>query len=263
MAVSRSSSASALKAIAGVVTLEALRGRMVWLLAAIVLSGLGLAEFTGDVAITESRETVRGLLGAWLRVSAVFVVALFVVTSMVRDWNDKGIELVLALAVPRSVYLFGRLAGYWSVALVAALVCGVVMLLYVSPGQAALWTASLACELILVAALAVLCLLTFSQVTLGMSAVIAFYLLARSIAAIQLIGQNPLLGLESTSQIAINGLLSAIAFLLPDLDRFTRSEWLVYESAAWGDLAVVALQTAVYLLLLCGASMFDLQRKVL
>ena len=47
-----------------------------------------------------------------LRVASVFLVATFVITSMVREASDKGLELLLALPMPRAVYLAGKLAGF-------------------------------------------------------------------------------------------------------------------------------------------------------
>ncbi len=254
---------SVMRSIAWVVFLEALRGRLLWLVVAILVTGLGLAEFTADVAITESRQIVRGLLGSWLRASAVFVTALFVVTSMVRDFNDKGTELILSLPIPRGVYLFGRLAGYWCVATLTALLCAVLLLLYVPPDQVLIWTLSLLCELVLIVVLGVFCLLTLNHITLGMSAVMAFYLLARAMGALQLIGQNPLLDLTSVSQQVINTLIAGLAYLLPDLYRFTLSQWLMYENATPQLLLPILGQSLIYVLVLCMASLFDLQRKVL
>ena len=51
--------------------------------------------------------------------------------------------------------------------------------------------------------------------------------------------------------------------MLPDLYRFTRSEWLVYHVGTPSDLLPVLGQSAVYLVLICGAALFDLYRKIL
>jgi hypothetical protein len=230
---------------------------------AVLLAGAALSQFAAQVAITESREIAHGLLGAWLRVAGVFVVALFVVTSMVRDLNDKSMELVLALALPRAVYLGGRLAGYAAVAAGCAAACTLLIALFVPPLQAAAWGATLALELLIVAALALLCLLTLNHVTLGMSAVIAFYLLARSIDAMRLIGSNPIAAGDRDLHAVVTAVLDGVAFVLPDLSRFARSEWLIHANASASDVAAACAQAGVYLTLLVGAALFDLQRKVL
>ena len=246
-----------------VVVLEALRGRMLWLMVVLVLAGFALAQFAAAVAITETAQIATGTFAFCLRTGSVFVLALFVSGSMMRDWNDKGMELVLALALPRAVYLYGRLAGYALVALGCALMCTGALMIFIPWQQAAIWGATLALELVLVAALSVLCLLTLTHVTIGMSAVAAFYLLARSMDAIRLIGSNPLAGAHSEAHRWMVLVLDTVAYLLPDLARFARSEWVIYASASLSDLGYAAAQCAIYLTVLVAAAMFDLQRKIL
>ncbi|MCP5150822.1 MAG: ABC transporter permease subunit [Ectothiorhodospiraceae bacterium] len=249
------------RAIARATLLEARRNRLTWLMLVLVLLGFVLTEFAAEVAITETVELQSALLGAMLRICAVVVTALFVVTSVVREFNDKTIEMLLSLPIPRASYYLGKLLGFAGLGAVIASGCGLVLLLYAPATQVALWSASLACELVLVSAISLLALFTFSQVTPALSAVLAFYALARSIAAFQLIAASPLLASRSFAQQAIGAMVDAIAVVLPDLDRFTASHWLVYHDGGLGDLALVLAQTAVYLLLVSAAAMFDLYRK--
>lgn len=240
---------------------EAMRSRLLWLLLVILLLGIGLVQFLGALAITDTRAIQAGLLGSLLRLCAVFVVALFVVTSMVREMNDKLTELFLATDVPRAVYLFGRLAGYALFALLAAaLFC--LPLLFLAPiGQVVIWGLSLLGELLLVAAASMLCALSFRQVTVGLTAVAGFYLLSRSMGAIQLLAQGGVLDAGDPLARAASVMVNAIAYLVPDLYRFTSSDWLVYPDGGWAVLAPVLLQTVVYGSLLCAAALFDLYRK--
>jgi len=241
--------------------LEARRNRLLWLILALLVAGFGLAEFIGEVAITETRQYQSGFLGSLLRASAVFMISLFVITTMVREFNDKGLELVLSLPVARANYYLGKLLGFSAVALLTAFLCGLCLLLYAPAGQVALWSLSLACELLLITALSLLCLFTFNQVTLALSAVMAFYVLARTIVALQLIGHSPLVDSGTFSQEFINSFIDALAFLLPSLHRFADSGWLIYHTGTATDLAPVIVQTTVYMGLLAGAGLFDLYRK--
>jgi len=240
--------------------LEALRNRLMWLVVLVALIGVALSGFLQEIAITESGQIQVALQAAFLRFSAVFLLATFVVTSMVREFDDKGLELALALPLPRAGYLLGKLAGFAALALVPALLFGLLTVFHAPPAQTALWTLSLICELWIVAAFSLLCVLTFNQIMAALSATLAFYLLARSITALQLIGQGPL-SENTLSQQVINLVINAIAALLPHLDGFTRSEWLVYHSGNWAALFPLLAQTGVYLVLLAGAALFDLYRK--
>ena len=100
--------------------LEALRNRLLWLLLILALGAVAVSGFLNALALTESRQLQAALLGAVLRLAAVFLIATFVVTSMAREASDKGLELLLALPVPRAVYLFGKLAGYAALAVLPA-----------------------------------------------------------------------------------------------------------------------------------------------
>jgi ABC-type transport system involved in multi-copper enzyme maturation permease subunit len=247
--------------IAAYTFVEALRNRLVWLVGAFIVVAFGLAEFVAEIAITESLAFQSGFLGSMLRVCAVFTIALFVITSMVREFDDKVLELVLSLPIPRAHYFLGKLLGFSLIAILTAVFCGLVLLVHVPAHQVGLWVVSLSLELLMITTLSLLCLFTFSQVMLALSTVMAFYLLARSIEAFRLMAKHPIVESEAFSQRAIEALVDALAYLLPDLSRFTSSDWLVYGGGGWHDLALIAGQSLVYLCLLAGAALFDLYRK--
>ena len=252
---------SKISAIAFYTFLEATRNRLVWLVVAFVVIGFGLSQFVSDIAIAESASFQSSILAAMLRFFAVFTIALFVITSMVREFDDKGLELVLSLPIPRYHYFLGKLLGFSVMAVMTAILCGVVLLVNAPPGQVALWVFSLSFELLIITALSLLCLFTFNQVTLALSAVMAFYLLSRSIEAMQLMARNPIVSADTWSQRIIESFIDGAAFLLPGFARFTRSEWLLYDSGGWQDVAPIAGQSLIYLVLLAGAALFDLYRK--
>ena len=82
-------------------------------------------------------------------------------------------------------------------------------------------------------------------------------------AALQIMAREPLVESASTAQQFAGVLVDALAFLLPDLDRFTESEWLIHGSGTIGDLGFVTMQTVIYVALLFAAASFDLYRKAL
>lgn len=242
--------------------LEALRNRLLWLLIVAALGAVGLAGFLHELALTESRQLQAALLGAVLRLAAVFLVATFVITSMVREASDKGLELLLALPMPRAVYLAGKLLGFGALALLPALLFGALALLLAPPAQAALWAFSLLCECWIVAAFSLLCMLTLQQVLPAMAAALAFYVMARSIGVLQLLGQGGSAQADWGQQLLAGG-VDMLALLLPHLDQFTRSDWLVYHGGNSADLLAISVQTALYVTLMAAAGLFDLYRKQL
>ena len=251
---------AALRTIARYTLLEALRNRLLWLLLLAAAGAIGLSGFLHELALTESRQLQAALLAAVLRLAAVFLIATFVITSVVREANDKGLELLMALPLPRAVYLLGKLAGFAALAVLPALLFGALALFFAPPAQAALWAVSLLCECWIVAAFSLLCMLTLNQVLPALAAAVAFYVLARVVGTLQLLGHGAST-VQSAGQQALTAGVDGLALLLPHLDRFTRSDWLVYHTGNMAELAAIALQTALAVTLLGAAALFDLYRK--
>ena len=218
---------TAVLTIARFTALEAARGRLAWLVAGFTIGGCVLAMFAGEIAITETREVRGGLLGAWLRSCAVFIISAFVTASAVREFHDKGLDLILSMPVRRETYYAGKLAGFAGVSVLSATVCALALVWFAPPGQVALWTASLGLELLIVTAMSLLCVLTFSQVTWALSTVIGFYVLSRAMAAVQLMAHEPLADSRIRGSAAHPCVRRCARLRAADLDRFTESEWLI------------------------------------
>src|SRR5712691_3140770 len=238
--------------LAKAVLLEAVRNRLLWLAAVAITAAFGLAQFLNQVAITESREIQAALLAALLRVAVVSIVVTFVITSMVRESSDKVTELLLSLPAPRATYFFGKFAGYAAVALILAL--------FTDPGGLAIWVVSLVCELLIVTAMSLFCVLTLTQVVPAFAAVAGFYLLSRSMGAMQIIAGAALQEPTLTDRV-VNAIVELIALLLPALDRMTQTTWLLDSAPGASTLGAIVGQTAIYLVLIGAAALFDLYRK--
>ena len=247
-------------AIIRLIVLEAIRTRLPWLLAIVMLTAFGIAQFLGQVAIIEESQIQATLQGAILRVAAVFIIVTFVVTSMVREANDKVTELLLSQAAPRTAYFFGKLAGYAAVAALVAIAFSIPLLLVAPAAGLLAWALSLACELTLMAALSLFCVLSLTQVLPAISAAAGFYFLGRSLAAMKLIAEASVSTSPSQADQAISALVSTIALVLPSLDQMTLSAWLV-SAPAPAAVGSVIVQAALYTTLLAAASLFDLYRK--
>ena len=241
--------------------LEALRNRLLWLALTIAFIAFGLSAFIGDVAITEHTQIQLSILAAMLRISGVVMLALIVVTSVLRELHDKSLELLLAMDVPRASFYFGKLAGFAVIGFLLALLFAALLLIYAEPYAVLWWGVSFCCELFLVTCLGLVMLFTFKQIPAAISAVFLFYVAARSIAAIQLMAEHPIVTSNDIGQQFIGGFVEVLSWLLPALHEFTRSEWLLYGTNNIAELMNVLGQTLVYGLLLSAVALFDFYRK--
>jgi hypothetical protein len=258
---------SAAGALRGVVALarhtllEARRTRLGWLLLAGVLAIVLMAEFAAALAVGESGAHRVALGAAALRLFGVVLVTVFVSASMAREFSDRAIDWTLALAIPRAVYLGGRLLGYGAIAVSIALILGAVLTPMAPLAAVGYWTAAVAFELVIVAGVALLCALTFTHVPGMVCAVLAFYVFARVIDTLVLIAHGPVLAARGLGETFMVRLLDLVALFIPHLGRYAPSEWLVYGEVGCADLAPFLVQFALFMGLVVGASLFDLYRR--
>ena len=246
-------------AIARFTLLEAARSRLSWLVLGTVLALCLASLLVRELAITESQRIQVSFLASLLRITNALVIAAFIISTLQREFNDKVPSLVLALDVARSQFVLGKALGLGLVATLVALAYALPLALLAPTATWWPWTASLVLESLMIAAVSLFCGFSLRSVAAGLLVTIGFYVLAKSFAAIQLISHASL-NAGSVTHRYMTGLLDTLALLLPRLDQFAQTRWLVdgIESAMLGGLA---LQTVIFVALVTCAAMFDLYRK--
>jgi hypothetical protein len=240
--------------------LEAWRNRFPFLVLAVIAVLYVIGMFVRELAITESSQVQAGFVAASTRLAAVFVVALYVMQGLAREAQDKVAEIIFSLDLPRAVYVLGKFLAYAILCTGVSAICAFPVLALAPGGAALAWGASLMLELWLVAAASVFCMVTFSQLLPAATFVAGFYLLGRSITAIQLMSRSTLTGDDWGAQAA--GLVAdALSLLLPRLDAFTQTAWLLDAQALATTGESLVIQVLVYVFLLLAAAMFDLYRR--
>lgn len=240
--------------------LEGVRNRMFLIVALLALGGIGIATFLQQVAITEAAQIQSVIIAALLRAGAVFLLVTFIVSSVVRESNDKVTELVLSHPLPRWAYVLGKFSGFAGVAILIAIAFSLPLFLFAPASSVVAWGASLACELIIMAAVSVFCVLALNNVVSSLAAVVGFYLLARSIGAIQIIAGASSQSVRLVDRAMIKA-VDGLGLLLPRFDELTQAGWLGTSTSASSVLGPILLQALVYVTLILTASLFDFQRQ--
>lgn len=241
--------------------LEAMRTRLPWLVLAAIAIAFMASLFAREIAITDSTRVQTALFAASLRLASVFIVGLHVMTSMIREFNDKGLELVLSLDLPRWIYALGKFIGFALIGVWIALAICLPLSFLADWREVLLWGISLALELSIIVALSLFCVITFNQIMPAATFVFAFYALSRSMEAIQLISQSSPIADTGAFHGAIEFMVDAVALLLPSLNTFSETAWLVNESGGLSMLRNVVIQSTMYIGVLLSAALFDLYRR--
>lgn len=241
--------------------IESLRNRLLLLSFLIIGISFAMVEFIGDLTITEHRITQAAILAAFLRMSAVVMVTLFVVSSALREMHDKTLAMILAMPIHRGSYYLGKLIGYFYIAAFVAIIFAALLLLYADTEQVLIWMISLFFELSLVVALSLVMLFTFNQVPSALTAVFIIYGASRIVTSIFLMAKFPVIAHTSAAQQFMDAFIELLTWLLPDLHQFTQTAWVTYNTADWSTLLPLLGQTIIYLIFLSFIALFDFYRK--
>ena len=251
---------SSIASIAKFTIIESLRNRnLVFMLVGLAVL-LGAAEFIAELAVTESMEMSLAWLAFSARLFLVVLLSLFVLTSLAREFEDKVALHILSHAIKRHSYYFGKLLAFAVIALISVIVLSIFLLFYASFTEVVLWSISLFLELLLVVALSLLFFFTFKQTVISFVSIMAFYLLARNMATIQLISDSPIIESTSWSHRFMNWVLDAIEYILPAIHEFAQTGWLIYQQGSVQDLIMNGVQCLIYVALISMAALFDLYR---
>lgn len=241
--------------------LETMRNRLLWMILVALLSAFTVTEFMGDIAVTDQREIQLALLANMLRVFGVVLIAVITVSAGIRELQDKTLEFVLALPVSRTGYFSGKLIGYLILCLLISVMSGLLLMWYGDINAVIVWCSSYLLELTIVACLGLLSTYTFRQMAPALATVFLFYLLSRALNAIVLISQGPLVKSEGPGQQFIDGFFALLNWLLPSLDRFSQTSWLVYGDYTTQSVTAMLIQAVIYIPLLSAVALVDFHRK--
>ena len=241
--------------------IEAVRGKILWIITALIILAVLLAQFISQTALTETSESQVVLMAGFLRVTSVLVMIFFVISSVARDFQDKSIELLFAIAMPRYQVFIGKFLGFSLLAFVIATLYAIVLLFFTDALSALIWSFSLFCELSLVALLSLIFILSLENVALSLMSSIGIYSLMRLMPAIQSMGEGPFQG--SMFNQFVNKLIDIIGLFLPRLDHFTQSSWLIMPEIPLAVIISYLMEYILFVIFFTLVGVIDLKRKAI
>ena len=251
--------ARVVRSLAHATLLEAWRSR--WPAAALLAAATiaGLTAFAGAIALAEPGAVAIALGAPLARVAAVLVLATFAASALSRELADGSIDLVLAAPISRLGWILGRWTGLAAVAAGTALAVSAPLAAHAPPLALAAWAASLWMELCIVGGLVLLLSISFAQVPATLLSLLAFYAASRLIGVFLLLAERaPIEGPRLVARLG-DAVLAVLAHLLPRLDLFARTEWLLDAGSARPGPAV--LQTLGWVAIVPAAAWIDFGRR--
>lgn len=239
---------------------EVWRARAPWLVLGVMLGAGLMAWMVGALALSEIVTQRVVIYAGLVRPGLAAVVVLVVVASVVRERQERTLELLLMRPVARHVWYLARLLSYLLAGVLGAGLAALPLLLVLPVGRVLFWALALGCEASLLAALALACAVSLTHLPAAVAATAAFYVLARTLSTLVLLAHSSTLDVSQPLNRALAAALRGGAWLVPDFSGYAASAWLIYGlyGAAPGWMLG---QTALYLALLGVLGLIDWQRR--
>ena len=215
----------------------------------------------GSTAFIEEKEMTITYAAGSCRLILMVGLIVFVCFHIRHAFDTKEIDVILSRPISRTNLVLAYWLGFSVVSLLLALpVIGIVAVLGILNGAGfAAWATSLVLEALLVVALGLFSALALRSAVASVLACMGFYVLSRMMAFFVITAQSGIF--NETKFEVLKWALVGLSTVVPRLDFFAQTEWLVYGLDSARDWQLFALQAAIYIPVLLVASVLDFKRK--
>lgn len=224
-----------------------------------------ISNFLGNTALSEQEQMAITYAGSSIRIITNIGLIIFVCFHVKRSFDNKEIEFFLSKPVSRSKFLFSYILGFSILALLISTFAIIAMLIFFLKYKAGIiyWGISLFIETLITIGFALFAALILQSGVLAVLLTLAFYALARMMGFFIITIHHPTLmpKLNNLLTWTVESIIILISTVLPRLDLFTQSKWLVYGLSEMQEFFIVVIQCAVYIPLLFFISLLDFRRK--
>jgi len=230
------------------------------LLIAIIFATMISATLGSTAFIEENAMTLTYAAGS-SRIILMIGLIVFTCFNIRNAFDTKEIDVILSRPISRANLVISYWLGFSQVsALLCLPIVAIIGLLGIlNVGGYIVWAASLLLEAFLVVAIALFAAFTLRSAVTSVMASMGLYVLSRMMAYFVITSQSGMVSEKHFS--LLKELLFGISSLVPRLDFFAKSEWLVYGIEAARDWQLFVIQAVVFVPLLLLATIADFKRK--
>jgi ABC-type transport system involved in multi-copper enzyme maturation permease subunit len=220
-----------------------------------------IAAILGSTAFLEEHEMTLTYTAGSARIILMVGMIIFTCFHIRSAFDTKEIDVILSRPISRTNLVIAYWLGFSFVAFLLALpIIAIVGLIGVHEWLGyGVWSLSLILEAFLVVSLSLFSAFTLRSAVTSVMFCMGFYVLSRMMAFFVATSQSHMLA--DPKFLLPKQLLVALSALVPRLDFFAKSEWLVYGLTSPAQLWHLLLQALVFVPLLLVATTLDFRRK--
>jgi ABC-type transport system involved in multi-copper enzyme maturation permease subunit len=245
------------------IVLTAIRDRLFPALIVLMLALIGVVTALSETAMLEEQQMRMAMSAGLVRVVLAMGISVFVCFHVRAMYDTREIDVMLSRPVSRPRLVLGLWLGFAAVASVIV-VAVAVMVAYLQPTNLtgfAFWVASLLLESWIVVAISLFASLTNKSAVTSVMVSFTFYVLARLMAFFIATAQARIAFEIPWIADVLRFVIKGVSIIVPRLDMFAQTEWLVYGLQDTAALAYVMAQAAIFIPLALCAAIVDFCRK--
>lgn len=245
------------------ILLTALRDRLFFGVCALIVLSTYVAYVMGGTALVEMRETTLVFTAGAAELILVVGLVVFICFHLRQAFDSKEIDVILSRPISRTTLVLSFAAGFAVVAsLLLAPLLAIIAWLGVTQWHGFIvWSLSLLAELLLISTLAVFAALMLKSAVSAVMGTLAMYVMSRLMGYFIATAKSGLLFDVQAVNMVGKSIINYVAILVPRLDMFAKTEWLIYGVPSAQDIWLFSLQTAIFIPLLLVAAVVDFRRK--
>jgi len=245
------------------VLLTATRDRLFFGLLVGILASAYICSVLGSTAMLEPEKMTLSFTAASSRVIIMIGLIVFVGFHMKNAFEAREIDVLLSRPISRTSLVLSYWLGFAVVAvlLVVPTLVLVGLLGILNQTGFMLWGASLLLESLLVISIALFAALTVRSGVATVLVSLAMYTLSRMMGFFLATTKTSMMFSEHQINVGAQWLMNMISTVVPRLDFFAKSHWLIYGAKSYEELALFLMQAGVFVPLLVAASVIDFKRK--
>lgn len=245
------------------VLLTATRDRLfIGLLVGILLAAY-ISSVLGSTAMLETEQMTIAFTAASARVIIAVGVIVFIGFHMRNAFDAREIDVLLSRPISRTTLVLSYWVGFAAVAscLVIPTIALMAIIGTLNHTGFLLWAVSLLLESWLIVSIALFAALTIKSGVGTVLSSLAIYVLSRMMGFFLATTNSASLFREHQVNLAAQWLMRVIAMVVPRLDFYAKSQWLIYGAKSYEELHLFLLQSVIFIPLLIAASVIDFKRK--
>lgn len=226
----------------------------------------GLGVFIGGASLSEEKQTAYVIFAGLTRLTLALGMIVFVCFHVRRAFENREIEAFLSKKISRASFMFGYWVGFALLPVIPVCFAGIAIA--ASGGDiagTALWAASLLAEQWIIIGFATAAAFILSSTAAATLACAVFYMISRLFGFFVAVirdrmeqGYGFSKNIEGYSEQALHG----ISMLLPRLDLYAKTHWLVYGLDNQHEaLYFFIIQSFIYVPLLLCMALYDFRRR--